>query len=92
MKELDWIIGICSSGADGVRFLQFTGTENHVKEKLLALVNEDRGNDEDNWDFGCETENDIREEEKSVEYYGYGCYYDYHIDYTARLLSNVESL
>ena len=94
MDNYDWIIGICSSGADGVKIYMFRGTKEEVKEKLLTLITEDKNNDEDNWDFGCESIDDIRDEYNGLgyEFYGYGCYHDYHIDYTAKEFSHVDNI
>lgn len=86
----DWIIGICNSANDGVKLLRFYGTKDDVKEKLLQLVLEDRENDSENWDFGCETLEHIQDEHYGYEFYGYGCYHDYHIDYTAREFAHVH--
>ena len=58
----DWIIGIGNSAVDGVRLLRFRGSKEEVKEKLLSLINEDKENDIENWDYGCETTKDIRDE------------------------------
>ena len=92
MNNYDWIIGICSSGAEGVGIFRFRGTKEEVKEKLLTLITEDKNSDKDNWDFGCESIDDIQNEYNGLEYYGYGCYHDYYIDYTARKLSNVYNI
>ena len=88
----DWIIGVCSSGEDGVVLYRFRGTTDEVKEKLYSLVKEDRENDPENWDFGCESSDDIRDESGGLghEFYGFGSYSDYHIDYTAKEFSHVE--
>lgn len=94
MERYDWIIGICSSGADGVCLFRFRGSKEELKNKLIAFIKEDRAKDEDNWDFGCETADDIRDESTGTgyEFYGYGCYHDYHIDYTAKEISHVETV
>lgn len=89
-----WIIGICSSGSDGVKLLSFVGTKEEIKTKLMQLILEDKVNDEENWDFGCESANDIRDECNGLgyEFYGYGCYHDYHIDYTAKEFAHVDMI
>lgn len=92
MDRYDWIIGICSSAGDGVVILRFTGTKNEVKKKLIKLIKEDKKCDKENWDSGSETVGEIMDNSGGLgyEFYGYGCYYDYHIDYTAKELSRVE--
>lgn len=94
MNRYDWIIGICCSEADGVRIYRFRGTIEETKNKLLSLIKGDRSNDEDNWDYGCEETDDIRAEDNGLGYelYGYGCYSDYHIDYTAKEFAHVDHL
>lgn len=94
MDRYDWIIGICCSEADGVGIFRFRGSIDEMKEKLLSLINNDRNNDNENWDFGCENKDDIRAEDNGLGYelYGYGCYYDYHIDYTAKEFAHVETI
>lgn len=78
----NWIVGICSSACDGVITYRVTGSEEQVKKHLLNLVNEDRDHDDEmNWEHGTETLSDITENEKG--WYAYGCYSDYHIDYSA---------
>ena len=94
MERYDWIIGICSSGADGVDLYRFRGSKNDVKKKLLSLINEDRANDEECWDYGCESLDDICINDNGLGYElsGYGCYADYHIEYTAKEFTHVVSL
>lgn len=94
IARYDWIIGICSSGTDGVKLLRFVGTKEEIKTKLMQLILEDKANDEENWDFGCESANDIRDEYNGLgyEFYGYGCYHDYHIDYTAKEFAHIDMI
>ena len=94
MNMYNWIIGICNTGADGVVIYRFRGSIDEMKEKLLSLINKDRNEDSENWDYGCESIDDIRAEDNGLGYelYGYGCYYDYHIDYTAKEFAHVEMI
>lgn len=94
MDRYDWIIGVCCSGADGVELFRFYGSKDDVKQMLLSLINNDRNNDEECWDFGCESLDDIVSQDngRGYEFYGYGCYYDYHIDYSAKEFSQIEHL
>ena len=94
MDRYDWIIGLCNTSADGVKIYRFRGSIEETKEKLLFLIKEDRDNDEEAWEYGSEETEDIRAEDNGFGYelYGYGCYSDYHIDYTAKELSHIEDL
>ena len=82
MEKKVYIIGIGGSNIDRVIIGRVIGTENQVKEYLLQLVKEDKENDEDNYEHGTETIDDI-EIMQLGEMNAYGCYYDCHIDYTA---------
>ena len=88
----DWIIGVCSSGADGVALYRFRGSAKEAREKLFSLIKEDREKDPENWEFGCESVEDICDMSGGLghEFYGYGSYCDYHIDYTAKEFAHVE--
>ena len=99
MEKHDWIIGICCSASDGVNLWKFSGTKDEVKAKLFSLIEEDRENDFETWEHGTESideiaeRNTIREivEGNCVpELYGYGSYYDYHIDYSAKVIDHIE--
>lgn len=91
MDRDDWIIGVHSSGADGINMYRFYGTVEETKAKLLELVNEDKGNDSENWEHGTETVADVQ---KFCHYqlYGYGQYADYHVDYTAVKFAHIDHL
>lgn len=86
-----WIIGICSSEADGVSLRRFSGSKEEVKEKLASLVTSDIANDTENWNYGSETSKEIMDVSNGLgyEYYGYGVYNNYHIEYTAVEFSHV---
>ena len=92
MDRYDWIIGICNTGADGVVILRFRGSINEMKEKLLSFIKEDRENDNECWDYGCEEIDDIWAVDNGLGYelYGYASYLDYHIDYTAKEFSHID--
>jgi len=89
--RVDWIIGICSSESNGVRLYRFFGNQEEVKKKLLSFVDEDRKRDFENWDYGSEDMDDISDKSgNGTEFYAYGCYHDYHIDYTAKEFYRLE--
>lgn len=92
MDKYDWIVGICSSGADGVKLFRFYGSKDEMKQKLSSLINEDKEIDPECWDYGTEHVDEIVAEDNGLGYelYGYGCYTDYHIDYTAKEFAHVN--
>lgn len=94
MNTYDWIVGICNTGADGVTMYRFRGTIEEMKEKLVSLVSEDRENDTENWEYGTEEKEDVQVNDNGLGYdlYAYGCYSDYHIDYSAKEWAHVEHL
>ena len=58
------------------------------------MIKEDRENDKSGWDYGSENENEISDEsdgDKKV-FSGFGCYSEYHINYTAEMLTEIEKL
>lgn len=85
----DWMIGVCSSEVDGVYLYRFYGTREEVKIKLSEMVLADKKADEPNWEYGTEFPADV-EGFGTNEMYAYGCYSDYHIDYTAKLFAVIE--
>ena len=93
-NKYNWIIGISNSEKDGVKLFKFFGSIEEVKEKLVSLVIEDRKEDEGNWEYGSETIEDIEDKtyKHGYEFYGYGSYNSYHIDYTAKEISNVINI
>lgn len=94
MNNYDWIIGICYTEANGIKLLRFRGSIEEMKEKLLALINEDRHRDKNCWYDGCETVDDVSAEDNGLGYelYGYGTYDTYSIQYTAKALSHIETI
>ena len=94
MDSYDWIIGICCTEADGVRLYRFRGTIEEAKEKLVSLVAEDRGNDEDNWDYGTEDTEEVDAVDNGLGYelYASGVYFGYHIDYTAKEFAHIDNI
>lgn len=89
-----WIIGISNSEADGVRLYNYEGTVEQIKNRLISLIKEDRENDKSGWDYGSENENEISDESDSDKkvFSGFGCYSEYHINYTAEMLTEIEKL
>ncbi len=87
MKE-QWIIGICNTDSDGVDLVGFYGTEDEVKAELFGMVQSDREED-DGYEYGTESVDEVEVRWNGTELYAYGCYYDYHIDYSAKRLSDI---
>ena len=91
MEKRDWIVAICNSASDGIDILKFRGSKQEMKEKLLSLIKEDKDNEDFNiWEYGTESIDEIRDYD--VELYGYGCYCDYHTDYTAREFNDIPTI
>ncbi len=88
--EGDWTIAICNTAGNGVKLYKFTGTEQKAKEKLFAYVVEDREKDTEGWTHGTESVDEI--ENRPDEFYAYGSYYDYHIDYTLERTDLIEEV
>lgn len=86
----DWIIGVCSSGAEGVILYRFRGTTDEVKQKIVEMILQDKANDKENWEWGYDDVDSIQDICNSHEFYGVGCYSDYHIDYAAKEFSMIE--
>lgn len=82
----DYIIAIGNSCSDGIDLCRFRGELEDVKKKLIELVLKDKANDEDNWDYGTEDIDEIEIIGNDIN--AYATYHDYHIDYTARALSD----
>lgn len=94
MEKYDWIIGKCNTDGDGVDLYRFRGSMDEVKEKIYSMVLEDREKNKDDWDFGCENVDDVRACDNGLgyEFYGYGVYSTYHIDYTAKEIAHIETV
>lgn len=88
MNRTDWIIAIANSDADGVTIRRFFGTEEEVKNLLVCLVKEDKENDEDGYDNGTESVDEV-ETDRIGRFDAYATYSDYHIDYSAEEISSL---
>lgn len=93
-NNYDWIIGVCCSMADGIKFYKYTGTAEEIKEHLVQLVKIDKKNDKNEWSSGSETIAEILDESNGKEscFYGYGSYMSYHIEYMAEKVASLENL
>lgn len=83
-KSYIWQVGICSSDEDGVNLYRVQGTKEQIKKYLLSRVNTDRDANPDGWDYGTESLDEIAKNSDS-EFYAYGSYDGYHIDYSAKI-------
>ena len=89
MKE-QWIVGICNTNGDGVDLIGFYGTEDEMKTALVDMVQFDREVDEeDDYEYGTESVEEVEVRYNGTELYAYSCHYDYHIDYSAKRLSDI---
>lgn len=86
MKE-QWIIGVCNTDSDGVDLIGFFGTIEEIKVKLVEMVQLDSLEDE--MDYGTESVEEVDVSWDGKELYAYGCYSDYHIDYSAKRLKDI---
>lgn len=84
----NWIIAKCNTAGDGIELMQFIGTEDEVKEQLAALATEDASANEEDFDYGTENASEVQKDAFG-NLYAYGCYPDYHIDYSARMLGEI---
>lgn len=90
----DWIIAISSSDMEGIRILRYSGTEDHVKQKLVDLVAADRNSLKETWNFGTETVEDVEDVSNRLgyEFYAMGNYEGFRIDYTAKEFAHVAEI
>ena len=84
-----WIIGECNSEGDGVSLYQFAGTAEQVKNEIVRMVIS--GKDEEDYEYGSEEIRQISTQPDG-SLYGYANYSAYHIDYTAKKLSDIEEI
>ena len=90
-----WIIAIGNTEADGVRMLYAIGSVDQIKRALLELALEDKGNDEESFNYGTEDISEITETvdvniNEVTELNAYNVFSDYHIDYTAQRLDSIQ--
>lgn len=91
----EWIIGVCCSDADGVKFYRFRGTKKEAKKELFRLILEDMQTairDEEPRDCGTKSFKEISEDNKTGELYGYSIFRNYHIDYSAKKFSCIQEI
>lgn len=91
MNRTDWIVAIANSDSDGITIRRFFGTEEDVKALLILLVEEDKQNDEDGYEYGTESTEDV-EADGIGRFNAYATYSDYHIDYSAENFSRLYFL
>lgn len=84
-----WLLGICNTDRDGVDIIRVQATRQEMKEYLVSCVQEDREEDDGAFEYGTDTAEEVEENGDTV-LNAYGNYSNYHIDYTARLLSDIE--
>lgn len=82
-----WIIAVACELWDGIDLYKFYGDINDAKKKMVNMIKKDKNNSH-RWDYGSTRLSQI-EHRGTSELYGYGCYSDYHINYTARKLDSL---
>ncbi len=90
-KVQNWLIGISGSNMDNVITYRVSGTSDQVKKHLLALVKESKDADTETWEYGTDNEMEIEQRAGGI-LYAFGCWADYHDDYTATPEMEVETL
>ena len=90
MEKEWWIIASCCSGSEGIDFTKVNTTEAGVKDLLMRKVMEDRAEDFEIFEHGTENIEEMTIELEGI--YAYNCFIDYHIDYSARRLSEIEEV
>lgn len=86
----DWIIVICDSRYNGADIFKFYGSKDKVKKILVNLVcREKRSEDEDLWDFGVESVENVDESINGNKLYAYANFYDHNVEYTAMTMSAI---
>lgn len=90
-----WIIAIGNTEADGVRMFYAIGNVDQIKRALVELALEDKGNDEESFDYGTDNVSDVVETvdgeiNEVTELNAYYVFSDYHIDYTAQRLDFIQ--
>lgn len=92
--KTDWIITVSSSEAEGIVVYKIFGSADDVRQKLIEFAASDRRNDEDCYEYGCETIDDVVDSSNGCEWLlnAYSTYNDYHIDYQAIQLSHIQSV
>ena len=90
-----WIIAIGNTEADGIEMLYMIGDVDQIKRALVELALEDKGNDEESFNYGTEDISGVAEivDNKTNEVTAlnaYNVFSDYHIDYTAQRLDFMQ--
>lgn len=87
----NWVIAKCNSDGDGIELKQFVGTEDEAKELLAKMAADDASencDEDDDLEYGTEDASEVSKD-CFGSLYAYRCFCDYHIDYTARRLSEI---
>jgi len=96
MQKEKWIITIHDSSENATEAVFFEGTEAETRLALMSLLNKDKANeDTDSYEYGTESEHDVEkyfDDDTSFYLYAFALYYDWHIDYTARRVSDIQTL
>lgn len=85
----NWIIAKCYTAGDGIEMKQFVGTEEEVKEILAGMAVDDASENKAEFEYGTVDASEVGND-CFGSLYAYGCYSDYHIDYSARRLADIQ--
>lgn len=92
-----WILVSANSESDfGPDVMKYIGTEDGVKECLLAMAEYDRDNDKEGFEYGAEDESNIKlhtnQTGEVVKMTTTACFSDYHVDYAAFEFGKIEEM
>ena len=88
----EWII-IEGSTEYGPCVSKFTGTKDEVKRLLMAMVDDDRNDedgDADDFEYGTESIDEIEEEGNTLN--AYSVFSSYHTDYMAVRVKDIDEI
>ena len=88
-KKKTWIIGIGGSLSDDVFMHTVYGTRSQVKDHLIKLIKEEIDDNKDEYDFGSDTKRLLKDDDNEG-IYGYTVFSDFHTDYKAIPLNNLD--
>ena len=92
MKVTTWIIAVHNSDKDATQLYRKFGNANDVADIIWDMMVHDRKNDEENFDEDASYDRcEIEENDEGIIY---SCtqFYNYHIDYTAWQLDDIQEV
>ena len=90
-EMVNWVFGLSGSDWDDVTVCTFFGTKQEAKEMLVALVNADKRDFPNTYDYGDDELSDVKEFEDGKLYVGTTFSHE-HADYTATPVASMCSI